>query len=173
VPFCNGWGRTACTDSTTAQRTFVAAGIGNLAGVQRDSNRHSPRLDDELKRETESLVRGAPVESRAEESREQEGAAEGEREPSARTRSGGLNEEEAAQRSDLSRHLRLSVFPAASDALLEEAEANNAPAHVLADLRRLPPDVTFGTVHEVWAALTGTVETVTGRPLRPRDEDRG
>jgi hypothetical protein len=134
--------------------------------VDRDSNRHAPRLDDELKRETESLVRGAPAESRGEEWREKEGAADGEREPSARTHSGGINPDEAAQRTDLSRHLRLSVFPAARDALLEEAEAANAPAHVLADLRRLPTGVTFGTVHEVWAALTGTVETVTGRPLR-------
>jgi Protein of unknown function (DUF2795) len=158
--------------------TFVAPGIGNLSWVQRDSNRHSPRLDDELKGETESLVRGAPVESRAEEWREQEGAADGEREPSARTRADGLNADEVAQRSDLSRHLRLSVFPAAREALLAEAEANNAPAHVLADLRRLPPDATFGSVHEVWAALTGTVETVTGRPLRhsktsPQDEHQG
>jgi hypothetical protein len=146
--------------------------------VQRDSNRHNPRLDDELKRETESLVRGAPVESRAEEWREQEGAGDGEREPSARTRAGGLNADDVAQRRDLSRHLRLSVFPAGCEALLEEAEANNAPAHVLADLRRLPPNQTFGTVHEVWAALTGTVETVVGRPLRhsktsPLDEDHG
>jgi Protein of unknown function (DUF2795) len=134
--------------------------------VERDSNRHAPRLDDELKRETESLVRGAPAESRGDEWREKEGAADGEREPSARTHSGGINPDEAAQRTDLSRHLRLSVFPAARDELLEEADAANAPAHVLADLRRLPTGVTFGTVHEVWAALTGTVETVTGRPLR-------
>jgi hypothetical protein len=134
--------------------------------VQRDSDRHSPRLDDELKRETESLVRGAPVESHAEEWREQEGSADGEREPSARTRAGGLDADEVAQRSNLSRHLRLSVFPAEREALLEEAAANNAPGPVLAELRRLPPDVTFGTVHEVWAALTGTMETVTGRPLR-------
>jgi len=36
------------------------------------------RIDEELKKETESLVRGAPVESRVEEWREQEGAADGE-----------------------------------------------------------------------------------------------
>jgi Protein of unknown function (DUF2795) len=142
--------------------------------MQRDSNRHNPRLDDELKRETESLVRGAPVESRAEEWREKEGSADGEREPSARTRAGGIGADEVAQRTNLSRHLRLSVFPAERQALLDEAESNNAPSEVLADLRRLPAGVIFGTVHEVWAALTGTVETVTGRPLRhsttPRDE---
>jgi hypothetical protein len=41
---------------------------------------------------------------------------------------------------------------------------------VLADLRRLPGDIEFGTVHELWAALTGTVETVAGRPLRHSNE---
>jgi Protein of unknown function (DUF2795) len=117
-------------------------------------------------------VRGAPVDSRADEWREKVGAADGEREPSARTRAGGLGADEVAQRTELSRHLRLSVFPAERDALLEEAEANSAPSNVLADLRRLPAGVTFGTVHEVWAALTGTVETVTGRPLRHSNTPR-
>jgi hypothetical protein len=137
--------------------------------VERDTTKHGPRLDDELKRETESLVRGAPVESRAEEWREQEGAGEDEREPSARTRPGGPDPDEVAERSDISRHLRLSIFPADRDALLHEAQENNAPDNVLRDLRRLPPDISFGTVHEVWAALSGTVETVSGRPLRPSD----
>jgi len=134
--------------------------------VQRDSNRHGPRLDEELKKETQSLVRGAPVESRAEEWREQEGAADGEREPSARTRAGGLDPDELTERSDVSRHLRLSVFPADREALLREAEENNAPSNVLDDLGRLPAGVSFRTVHEVWAALGGTVEKVAGRPLR-------
>jgi hypothetical protein len=49
--------------------------------VERRSEKHNPRLDDEMKRETKSLVRGAPVEARAEESREQEGPADGEPTP--------------------------------------------------------------------------------------------
>jgi len=51
---------------------------------------------------------------------------------------------------------RLSAFPGDREALLREAQEQNAPEHVLADLRRLPADVEFGTVHELWAALTGT-----------------
>lgn len=35
--------------------------------MERKSEKHNPRLDDEMKHETESLVRGAPVEARAEE----------------------------------------------------------------------------------------------------------
>jgi hypothetical protein len=48
---------------------------------QRDSNKHSPRLDDELKKEVASLVEGAPAEAHRQEWREQEGAADDEREP--------------------------------------------------------------------------------------------
>src|SRR5947199_2293600 len=110
---------------------------------QRTSSKHSPRLDDELKKEVGSLVHGAPVESRKEEWREQEGAADGEREPSSRTwdpRSLGPDTETA--RAELSRHLRLSAFPADRDALLAEAEANNAPEPIFDALRRLP-DGTF------------------------------
>ena len=134
--------------------------------MQRNSTKHSGRVDDELKHGTESLVRGAPVESRAEEWRTQEGAADGEREPSARTRPAGPDPDEVADRRDISRHLRLSAFPGDREALLREAEETNAPEHVLADLRRLPGDIEFGTVHELWAALTGTVETVAGRRFR-------
>ena len=140
--------------------------------MQRDSTKHGGRVDDELKHETESLVRGAPVESRAEEWRAQEGAADGEREPSARTRPAGPDPDEVTERTDISRHLRLSTFPADREALLREAEENNAPEHVLADLRRLPADVESSSAlnHELWAALTGTVETVAGRPLRHSNE---
>jgi hypothetical protein len=42
--------------------------------MDRGSDRHGPRVDDELDRETKSLQRGAPVESRSEEFRQQEGA---------------------------------------------------------------------------------------------------
>ena len=41
--------------------------------MERGSDKHSPRLDDELDHETRSLQQGAPVESRVEEHREQEG----------------------------------------------------------------------------------------------------
>ncbi|HWE83012.1 MAG TPA: DUF2795 domain-containing protein [Gaiellaceae bacterium] len=143
--------------------------------MKRDTTKHGPRLDEELKAEAQSIVRGAPVESHAEEWREQEGAADGEREPSSRTRPSSSAPDGVAERTDISRHLRLSAFPGDRETLLREAEANQAPENVLHDLRRLPPDVSFGTVHEVWAALSGTIETVFGRVAPPpeRTEERG
>ena len=49
--------------------------------MERKSEKHNPRLDDEMKHETESLVRGAPIEARSEESREKEGPGDGEPTP--------------------------------------------------------------------------------------------
>ena len=46
--------------------------------VERRSDKHSPRADEELQKETQSLEQGSPIEVRAEESREQEGPGEGE-----------------------------------------------------------------------------------------------
>src|SRR3954447_15471680 len=85
--------------------------LRNHNGMERISSKHGPRQDDELAREVESLVRGAPVEARNEEFREKEGAADGEREPSARTvPPGELGPDATAARTELSRFLRLSVF---------------------------------------------------------------
>ena len=134
---------------------------------ERDSTKHSPRLDDELKKEVSSLTRGSPAESRKEEWREQEGAADDEREPSARTVDpNGLGPDNETARAELSRHLRLSAFPGDRDALLGEAESNDAPEPVLNALRKLPPETTFETVYDVWEALGGEIEHVAGRPDR-------
>jgi Protein of unknown function (DUF2795) len=134
---------------------------------QRDSSKHSPRLDDELKKEIGSLVHGSPAESRKEEWREQEGGADGEREPSSRTGDPyALGPDTETARAELSRHMRLSAFPGDRDALLAEAEENNAPEPVLQALRRLPEGQQFETVYDVWEALGGAIEHVSGRPDR-------
>ena len=44
--------------------------------MERGSDKHGPRVDEELDHETRSLRQGAPVESRVEEHREQEGPGE-------------------------------------------------------------------------------------------------
>jgi hypothetical protein len=135
--------------------------------VERQSTKHGPRVDDALKKEVESLERSAPVEARRDDYREQEGAADGEREPGARTAPPGQLALDAPDaRAELSRHLRPSAFPADRDRLLAEARANNAPAEVVATLERLPEGWDFVTVYEVWEALGGEVEHVQGRRER-------
>lgn len=135
--------------------------------MERDSTKHSPRVDDELKKEVGSLTHGSPAESRKEEWREQEGAADDEREPSSRTGDPhALGPDDASARAELSRHLRRSTFPGDRDALAAEAERNHAPQAVRDALGRLPAGTTFSTVYDVWEALGGTVEHVAGRPDR-------
>jgi hypothetical protein len=132
--------------------------------MERGSDKHAPRLDEELKHDTSSLVRGSPVESRASESREQEGPADGEPTPDALI-SGDhpppnpdvLTHDEVEARTDLARHLQPSVFPADREVLVASARRMGAPDELVARLSALP-EGTFDNVEAVWEALGGRVE---------------
>lgn len=121
--------------------------------VERGSTHHSPRMDDELQHETESLVRGSPVEARAEEWRQQEGPAEGEPAPDAH-----VSVDDIELRSLLAISLRPSAFPGRRDVLLAVAEEERAEDRVIEWLRTLPEDVDFLNVEQVWEALGGEYE---------------
>ena len=133
--------------------------------IDRGSDKSGPRIDEERARDTESMERGAPVPSRAEEFREVEGAGDDEQAPDARL-SGDrgmvpedqLGPDELEARSELARHLDPSVFPADREGLLQTAVENNAPASVMDRLADLPEDVTFENVQMVWESLGGSVE---------------
>jgi hypothetical protein len=132
--------------------------------VERGSDKHAARLDEDLKHATRSIVQGS-TEARADESREQEGPADGEPTPDSRL-AGGLRQangafptdEELEARTDLARHLDPSLFPATRDALAARAEANFAPDWVLDALSALPPDQTFANTEAVWESLGGSRE---------------
>jgi hypothetical protein len=116
--------------------------------MERGSSQHGPRVDDAMATDAESVTRGAPVDARADEGREQEGP-EGSPVPP----TDALHE-----RSELARHLRPQVFPADRDALVRVAADEQAPDSLLALLRVLPAGRTFENVEAVWEALGGTVE---------------
>jgi len=135
--------------------------------MDRGSSKHGPRLDEQMARETQGLTQGAPTDGRAEEWREPEPAGEDQPEPGVVSHrdSGeaggsptGMTPDEREERSRLGRYLRRSVFPADRDALVTEAEENNAPADVVAPLRRLPHGVQYATVAEVWAGIVDVPE---------------
>ena len=131
--------------------------------AERGSDRHGPRLDEELQRETRSLEQGAPVEARVEEAREQEGPGDAEPTPDARLTGGrgtaaSLDLDDAEARADLARFLTPSTFPADREALLADAAGNQASEVVLERLRALPAGRTYENVQDVWGALGGTVE---------------
>jgi hypothetical protein len=113
-------------------------------------------MDEALKDETRSLEQGAPIEARSREDLEKEGPADSDRDVDVHTApADALGSDPVEARRELSRHLRQSAFPAGRDGLLAEADDQKAPEAVLGVLRRLPADVEFRTVHEVWAALEG------------------
>ena len=129
--------------------------------MERGSDKHSPRVDEELDHETRSLQQGAPIESRVEEFREQEGPGEDQPTPEPRLTeglTGSLDLDDAEARSDIARYLDPSAFPADRDGLVANAEANNAPEAVLERLQALPAGRTYDALPDVWAALGGTDE---------------
>ena len=135
--------------------------------MPRGSDKHSPRIDDGLAHDTRPLTQGAPLEARADEARQQEGA--GDDEPTTdvllsgdihpgETSDAMLDHDEAEARSLLASFLRPSVFPADRDALVACAVELHAPPDVLDRLRGLP-DGTFSHTEAVWEASGGTVES--------------
>jgi Protein of unknown function (DUF2795) len=162
---------------------FIACGFDDRAmatitsiseeEMMRDTTKHGPRLDEQLKRETRSLEQGAPLEPRAQEWREHEPSGELDRDVDTRPRAPGtLGSDEVEARRELSRHLRARVFPADRTALLAEAEEQQAPQAVSDALSHLPADVVYATVHEVWAGLQGYEDVAgaaRGEPLSERD----
>jgi hypothetical protein len=133
--------------------------------MERISDKHGPRLDEGLKAESQSILRGAPVEARAQEGREKEGP--GEDQPTPGSRPGGpglewqgqeIDQDEVAARSELARHLEPRVFPARRKGLVESARRMHAPDEVMGLLARLPEEPAFENVQAVWEALGGDEE---------------
>ena len=134
--------------------------------MERGSDKHSPRIDDGLAHDTRPLTQGAPMEARADEARQQEGAGDDEPTPDAllsgdlhpgQPQEALLDHDEAEARSRLASFLRPSIWPADREALVQCAEELNAPAGVVDQLRRLP-DGAYTHTEAVWEALGGRVE---------------
>ena len=129
--------------------------------MQRGSNRHGPRIDDEMAQETRGIVQGAPADPRVEEFHSTEPSGDDQPEVSIIPEAGAdeaatdLSETDRDDRARLGAYLRRSVFPADRDALLAEARANNAPDHVIAEVERLEAGREFRNAAEAWAAATG------------------
>jgi hypothetical protein len=124
--------------------------------MERSSDRHGPRIDEDLRRLTQSVTRGAPVESRADEEREQEGPADDEPVPHS-----VIHRRDAGEgfelRSEIARHLEPSAFPASRDDVIRVARRERAPAEVLRWLERLP-EGRYPNFEAVWEALGGRRE---------------
>ncbi|MBW3589149.1 MAG: DUF2795 domain-containing protein [Actinobacteria bacterium] len=132
--------------------------------MDRETSKHGSRIDDEMKKEVDSVTRGAPVESRAQEGREKEPP--GEDQPEVREgplRSGdhpddALDPEEIENRSNIARFLDQVVFPADRQSLLANAQEHHAPEKIVGQLQQLPEGTQFENVQDVWEALGGHAE---------------
>jgi len=134
--------------------------------MARGSDKHSPRIDENLAHDTRSFTQGAPVEARADEARQQEGAADGEPTTDAllngelhpeQRSADGLDHEELEARSRLAAYLRPSIWPANREGVVACAQEMNAPADVVDRLSQLP-DGEYSHTEAVWEALGGRVE---------------
>ncbi len=128
------------------------------------NSKHGFRMDDAMAAETDSLTRGAPIESRVEEWREAEPSGEDQPVPDmilngdSRETNGSLGHDELELRSELAKRLRKSAFPANRQTLEEIAAEEQAPGPILDLLRRLPDGRTFENTSDIWQALGGHVE---------------
>jgi hypothetical protein len=129
--------------------------------MDRGSDKHSPRLDEEMKHETSGLIAGNK-DSHAEEWRLPEPS--GEDQPNAdRAPDGtlhgavpdGMTEEDVDARAELATYLPISVFPGVREQLLEHVMDSSAPDIVVERVRALPAGREFINVGDVWRALNG------------------
>ena len=127
-----------------------------------ESDKHAPRLDEELKHEDASLTHGAGIEARSQEKRLEQDVDDlpnpADRPDVPLVGGIGLDPRSADDRARLAILLPPSAFPGTGAALAEAAEANSAPDEVLNSLRSLPEGRIYGTVEEAWEALGGDHE---------------
>lgn len=127
--------------------------------MERGSDKHSARMDDALDAEVSGLVRSGR-DNRAEWNSPEpsgEDQPDVDRVPNG-TQSGGvpdgMTEQDVEGRSELAGYLG-RVWPATTEQLLGVATDHDAPEHVTAAIRALPPGHSFENLQELWAAVSG------------------
>jgi hypothetical protein len=110
------------------------------------SDKHSPRVDDELQKDTRA----------GEEAREAK-RVEDKRPDVVLAVDGAIELDEADRRAELARFIDPSVYPAEPAELLESARRHFADDWVIDALSALPHEV-YENTQQVWRALGGRVE---------------
>ncbi|GAA2268983.1 hypothetical protein GCM10010149_07380 [Nonomuraea roseoviolacea subsp. roseoviolacea] len=126
--------------------------------MDRGSAKHTRRVDEQQKHETEGMVRGGGP-THAEEWKETEPTPAPGEQDHTRYPPGhepgtpeGITQEGVEARSDLARWLSDTHFPSAKGELVRHAEEANAPDHIVEMVRSLP-DREFENVAQVADAL--------------------
>ncbi|MEV4073412.1 DUF2795 domain-containing protein [Nonomuraea fuscirosea] len=131
--------------------------------MERGSDKHGPRLDEQQKHETEGMVRGGGT-THAEEWKEPESMPSAGEEPHRSYPPGhkpgvpeGMTQGDVDLRSDLAKWLSDTHWPASKAELLRRAERQGAPDRVV-DLVESLPDRDFSNMTDIAKALGIGVE---------------
>ena len=128
--------------------------------MERGSDKHSPRVDEQLAHEVDGMMR-AERPTHAEEWKEPEPAGEDQPDPGLlgepeERRPGapvGMTADDVQLRADLAAHLTRAAFPTDESGLLGHLVDGNAPDRLRDLVRRLPSGRVYQSVGEVWTAL--------------------
>ena len=132
--------------------------------MDRGSDKHSPMRDDQLKHETEGMMR-AGHSTHAEEWKEAEPS--GEDQPDADlapagTLHGGTPEgmapDDVEGRAELAGYIGKDPYPLIREQILDLVIDGEAPDRVIDLVRNLPSGREFHNINDVWTALGGHVE---------------
>jgi hypothetical protein len=129
--------------------------------MQRGSDKHGPRLDEAMERETRGLVQGGR-DPHAEEWKQPEPSGEDQPDidlvPHGSLHGGvpdGLTDADVEQRSELAALLGKEIWPAETEQVRARARESNARQAVLDRLAALPAGRVYLNLAEVWADLGG------------------
>lgn len=133
--------------------------------MERTSDKHSARIDDQLRHEVDPLLDGG-AESHSREDRLQEPMIDEDAvvDPAARwdeddDQGIGVSARTADTRAELAKVITAASWPATRDELVAVAQSEHAPNGVLSQLEQLPHgDRRYDNVQAVWAALGGDTE---------------
>jgi hypothetical protein len=132
--------------------------------VDRGSDKHSPMRDEQLKHETEGLVRGGRS-THAEEWKDPEPSGEdqpdADRAPDTTLHGGtpaGMTDDDVEGRAELASYLGKDCYPMVREQVIDLAMDRQAPVRVVDLVRRLPSGREFHNVNEIWTAVGGGVE---------------
>ena len=133
--------------------------------MERGSDKHSPMVDEQLKHETEGLVRGSRS-THAEEWKDPEPSGEdqpdADRAPDATLHGGtpaGMTDDDVEGRAELASYLGKDAYPMVREQVINLLIDRHAPDRVVDLSRQLPSGREFHNVREIWEAVGGQVET--------------
>jgi len=132
--------------------------------VDRGSDKVSPRADEELKHQTQGLVRSGHT-THAEEWKDPEPIGEDQPDadlaPDGTLHGGtpaGMTGDDVEGRAELAGYIGKDAYPLVGQQVLELVIDGQAPARVIDLVRRLPSGREFHNINDIWTSLGGHVE---------------